>query len=623
VALAWLALALHARHYLPFLSDDALISLRYARRLLDGHGLTWTDGRPVEGYSNLLWILLTAALGGLGVELVTAARALGFAGHAAAVLALVAAFPPGGAGGVLPAALGAAVLVLSVPVAVWTVGGLEQPLLAALLAAAVTLCMPLLAPGRTCVPPPAARTAGASLCLGLLCWTRPDGPLLAVVAAACVGWLRGARHHGLSTALRLAVLPAVFTGAQLAFRLATYGEWLPNTAYVKISLSHVYAWLGLLYVGRGLVYLSPLVPAVLLLGGLAALRPGAGARARRVRLAFLSTLAGVWCVYVALVGGDIFPAFRQLVPVAVLAAFGLAEAARWLAERPRPAAANAALVAAGAVLLALTFVHQSGHHQTRRARAERFEWRGQVVGLALKRGFAGQEPRVAVTAAGAIPYWSELPALDMLGLNDHYLARHRPDDFGQGDPAHELGDADYVLRRQPDLVVYHVGMRAMDLPFVRALHARPEFRERYQPVLFEGSDPFVHRFTAWVRRDSPRAGVRRDGDRVTVPAHLFVSGSDTPARLDDSGSFAVALSGIEPAVFHGLALRPGLWRLEASASWPLRVRVRPASGEDWAAGTPPLEFRLPPGAGAVDLELRAPPLIEASVREVSLDRIGD
>jgi hypothetical protein len=43
----------HARHYLPFLADDALISLRYANRLLEGNGLTWTDGHPVEGYSNL------------------------------------------------------------------------------------------------------------------------------------------------------------------------------------------------------------------------------------------------------------------------------------------------------------------------------------------------------------------------------------------------------------------------------------------------------------------------------------------------------------------------------------------------------------------------------------------
>ena len=41
---AVIVLVLHAVSYLPFISDDALISLRYAQRLLDGGGLTWNDG---------------------------------------------------------------------------------------------------------------------------------------------------------------------------------------------------------------------------------------------------------------------------------------------------------------------------------------------------------------------------------------------------------------------------------------------------------------------------------------------------------------------------------------------------------------------------------------------------
>ena len=57
LALAVACLVMRARGMLPFIADDAFISLRYARRLLDGHGLTWTDGQPVEGYSNLLWVL--------------------------------------------------------------------------------------------------------------------------------------------------------------------------------------------------------------------------------------------------------------------------------------------------------------------------------------------------------------------------------------------------------------------------------------------------------------------------------------------------------------------------------------------------------------------------------------
>ena len=55
-------LVLHAVYYLPFFSDDAYISLRYAKRLVQGLGLTWTGGEVVEGYSDLLWVLLNAGL---------------------------------------------------------------------------------------------------------------------------------------------------------------------------------------------------------------------------------------------------------------------------------------------------------------------------------------------------------------------------------------------------------------------------------------------------------------------------------------------------------------------------------------------------------------------------------
>ena len=45
------------------LFDDAMISMRYSRNLVDGYGLVWNPGEvPVEGYSSLLWTLWMAAL---------------------------------------------------------------------------------------------------------------------------------------------------------------------------------------------------------------------------------------------------------------------------------------------------------------------------------------------------------------------------------------------------------------------------------------------------------------------------------------------------------------------------------------------------------------------------------
>ena len=48
-----------------FITDDAFISFRYARNLLEGHGLVFNVGDRVEGYSNFLWVLELAFLWGL------------------------------------------------------------------------------------------------------------------------------------------------------------------------------------------------------------------------------------------------------------------------------------------------------------------------------------------------------------------------------------------------------------------------------------------------------------------------------------------------------------------------------------------------------------------------------
>src|SRR3990172_8179623 len=45
------------------LFDDAMISMQYAKNLAQGHGLVWNVGeRPIEGYSNPLWVFLMAGI---------------------------------------------------------------------------------------------------------------------------------------------------------------------------------------------------------------------------------------------------------------------------------------------------------------------------------------------------------------------------------------------------------------------------------------------------------------------------------------------------------------------------------------------------------------------------------
>jgi arabinofuranosyltransferase len=622
------ALAVHAHLYLPFLSDDALISLRYARRLLQGHGLTWTEGRPVEGYSNLLWVLASAGLGALGVELVAALRVLGFAGHAAVVGALLRAYPavapasgpavPAATRRLIAPALGIGVFVLAAPVGVWTVGGLEQPLLAALLAWALVFLLPLLSQPGTAAEN-ARRTTRASLCLALLCWTRPDGPLFAGAAALVLGLVRGRRGGGLPLALRLLVWPALFVAAQTAFRLAYYGEWVPNTALVKLQPSAKHMAHGFGYVARGFVSLLPVAGPVLAASLALAITPRLAGGALRARLLLLLSLGGLFALYLGVVGGDIFPAFRHWVPLLVLLAFATAEMADAALRSARPGLATAGCVGFALLALPVYSVRQWHDFQSQRARAERFEWEGREVGLALAHAFGDAQPLIAVTSAGAIPYWSQLPALDMLGLTDHHIAHHPPADFGEGKLAHELGDADYILERAPDLLFYHVGMLGSNLRIGQELNARPEFRAAYLPVRFAGAPPAEQRFEVWVRRESPKVGVRRSPGVIEIPGYLFTA-PDSVAPLQGDGHFEPTASRTAPLALHGLPVPPGRWRVEVESSFETRVRARwPGGGLGTATVAPVLEVPGP-GEPRIDLELTAPPLTRSAVRGVTLVR---
>jgi len=75
---------------------------------------------------------------------------------------------------------------------------------------------------------------------------------------------------------------------------------------------------------------------------------------------------------------------------------------------------------------------------------------GQPVGEYLRRTFP-PATTVATNCAGSLPYFAELPVIDMLGLTDAHIARVRPDQRQW--IGHEKGDGAYVLSRHPDLIV--------------------------------------------------------------------------------------------------------------------------------------------------------------------------
>jgi arabinofuranosyltransferase len=610
VAVATAALAIHLSRYLPFIADDALISLRYARRLLDGQGLTWTDGERVEGYSNLLWVLACAALGRVGMDLITAARVLGIAGMVATIVAVVRVASPGSFAAALPAFAASLALPLASPIAVWTIGGLEQPLAAALLAWAIVLALPLLEER----PIHARDALPAGIPLGLLCLTRPDGALFTAALAAGLLLARGFRRGTFAAASTLFVLPAIATLGQLLFRLSYYGDWLPNPARAKLGFSLLHLDKGASYLGGGALTLLP----ILIMAAAALLRVWDDVWSRRCAV-FIATPLLTWAVYVGAIGGDFLPARRHMVPVVVLIALMIAAAGR--ASSSRPTSWVTWLAAAG-VLVAFV-VWQTRDVKTRRALEERWEWDCQVVGRMLGRGFGPLRPLVAVDPAGCLPYFSGLPSLDMIGLNDRYIARHPPADFGRGGIGHELGDGAYVLDRRPDLVVFCGPDGRLEPCFLsgRMMQQDPRFWREYIPVRFEGTDPYRVDSLIWVRwRDGP-LGVSWENGRLVIPGWLFASNPKTRARLDSAGRMGAVSTPTQPVILRGIPIPAGRWAMHVEAgNRSLRTRVWRPFGGSLADGTDTARFVLDgEGDQPVVIEVAVGSGEESHVRRVVLE----
>lgn len=577
VVIAAVALYINARHYFPFIADDAYISLRYAHRLIHGHGLTWTAGPPVEGYSNLLWTLLCAFLGALGINLVTATRILGGLGMSAVFGAILwAVFPRrlAAVGAALAAMLGFAV---AGPVGAWAVGGLEQPLVAALLAWSIVTCAPLVddeAITRRQVILPGTL-------LALLTLARVDAAIL--VAGLCLALVvvHRFRRCGWQRGLLLAVLPLATFLAQMVFRVTYYDSFVPNTARVKVAFTSA-------RLHGGWDYVASAASISVLLLAIAALPILIGGRWRgpRWRLACVAWIvAAVWAAYILIIGGDIFPAYRHwvavLAAVSIAAALGLA-----LITEHKPRVGWLAVgIAIGAVALSAT--RQRDDPENHRAVTERWEQHGEVVGKLLRDAFREQQPLVAAAAVGSLCYYAELPCLDMYGLNDRHIAQVIPDDFGTGLIGHELGDGPYILSRQPDLMLFcgPTGRRKGCGRGAKELGAMPEFHRQYQFVLFLGKVPFRQSARVWVRR-AGLAGVVVTPNEVTMPGYLLSGPRKSMAQLDDQGRLIYPLPAGSKAR-GSITLAAGRWQVhvEAEPAEALTIMVTSA-GQTSAAATP-------------------------------------
>ncbi len=439
-ALLLVFLCLHKLWHYTY--DDAYITFRYARHLIEGLGPRWNrTGAPVEGFSSPLHLLLIALLGKMGMGLISAARVLSFASHLILVVFVwkFVAKTESQFAGLLAGALIAA----SWPMLAWDLGGLDEVLFAAASTIAVLVTLRYIETGER------SDLIRGGLLLGLAGFVRPDGALFAIVSlGACLFLGRGPIKRRLSHVALAAGLAAMVVMPWEIFRLAYYHAALPNTYYAKVYGIPL-GW----RIGSGLSYWReygrnppyfPIITFVVAVGVLW--------KRRATRFDF-----GLWaCIlaysaYIVTSGGDHMMAFRFMIPIIPLMAVSIARGLnQWGAlDKPQFAAA----VSLAFFLISLYQIVPTVDNPTEPDISG-------IVGRLDANYMNSHWPAgstVGVDTAGTTAYYGDqFNFIDMLGLNDRAIARRNPDPMYPTSVrkiGHMKGDGASVLARRPDFII--------------------------------------------------------------------------------------------------------------------------------------------------------------------------
>jgi hypothetical protein len=283
-------------------------------------------------------------------------------------------------------------------------------------------------------------------------------------------------------AVLLSVFPVICYGGQLLFRLCYYHAWVSNTALIKLPAGLSRVEDGLLYTIGGLkplkwLLLSSLSTVPMFLAGNQDER-------RRVFHLIVPTLGAA--AFVVVVGGDIFPARRLLTPVIFLLVVLFGEGLVWLLR-------NKWLKTIGLSFIIVIPITIRGVQETdesvKWAKLSDLTEEYTRVSQFLLQILPEDKPLIAVSGAGALPYYTDWPAIDYMGLCDKYIATHPPKQMTTRLIAHQFGDGRYVLSRRPEIVFFGWGNREPNPDFVspKEMYDQATFHQRYRLVKAEGS----------------------------------------------------------------------------------------------------------------------------------------
>ncbi len=242
------------KYYVLF--DDAMISMRYAYNLAHGLGPVWNAGERVEGFTNPLWVGYMALFHFLPIPLSKISLYIQLSGlvFMAGTLYFVRKIVEEFTESLIPMLAVVAFTAFYNPLNSWALLGMEVSVLTLILAASVYVTLRA-APSRFPI------WTYVLLAVSTLFRFDMAVPFIALLIVMLIVQ-RDYRKQHLTWGLGLLVL---FLGIQTIARYAYYGEWLPNTYYLKVTgwpfvlriLRGLYALVWFVYYTNWVLFLVP------------------------------------------------------------------------------------------------------------------------------------------------------------------------------------------------------------------------------------------------------------------------------------------------------------------------------------------------------------------------------
>lgn len=477
LVLALILFTIFTYMFSSFTIDDAYISFRYSENWINGDGLTWNAGDdPVEGYSNFLWVVLAGIILKLGVSIEFGIK---LAGIILALLNLILIYKI--AKEITKSDLWSSIVILFTAATpafgFWAVGALENHLFMFFLYLGIYLLFNELK--HNSYPYSAAAFAGAAM-------TRHEGAVLFVATLIFLALRQfdlskfslSCKKEDLTYWFKSALTFGIIYTPYFIWRVQYYGYFFPNTYYAKAIPGA-----GINEITNFLWFFWPFL--VMALFALIKFKDGLQINLKREYVYFwmITLLSLFLLINRDPIMGNYHRFYIHFIPLVYILCVPL-----W--KSITHAKHSAIWIILLLILIPMEPHKLSDNYTTYDIYSQGLEDVHVMLGKWINQR-TPEDITLAITDAGAVPFYAKRRTIDLWGLNDENIA-------------HNGFDLGYFWSQNPDVIVLFSTSPQQFLTnyqFERQIFLDPYFRENFEQVRTDTWDRSSYNLITFARKE--------------------------------------------------------------------------------------------------------------------------